>query len=29
VALLDKEPDQRAMMRAIEFLNELIEKLPA
>ena len=28
-AWLDSEPDQRDAMRAIEFLDELIEKLPA
>jgi hypothetical protein len=29
VVWLDSEPDQRDAMRAIEFLDELIEKLPA
>jgi hypothetical protein len=28
-AWLDREPDQRHAMRAIEFLDELLEKLPA
>lgn len=29
LAWLDSEPDQREAMRAIEFLDELLEKLPA
>lgn len=29
LAWLDSEPDQRAAMRGIEFLDELLERLPA
>jgi hypothetical protein len=29
VAWLNSEPDQRDAMRAVEFLDELLEKLPA
>jgi hypothetical protein len=29
VAWLDSEPDQAHAMRAVEFLDELLEKLPA
>jgi hypothetical protein len=28
VALLDSEPNQQEAMRAIEFLDDLLEKLP-